>query len=225
MLLVSISPFHHQHIPYRCIEGVMAACRETGIGIFPWIAEFGNDLAAFGPDLTPSAKDYTEKFGEDYFQGVLRRYWIHMGGRALTTYGALLPTLGHEGILQENPGSCARELSDTSHFHIDLFGNYIPGLCAGLAIDMADLGKALPDGKYPLIEALAQKGIGGLLELAAGQHGFQPAPAGYINKCHLCTHIRAHLHGRDGRRLWPELAPDGFYAEWREGEATAIAGG
>ncbi|MBW2707116.1 MAG: hypothetical protein JRD84_12515, partial [Deltaproteobacteria bacterium] len=34
--------------------------------------------------------------------------------------------------------------------HIDLFGNYIPGLCSGLAIAIGDLGRPLSNETYPL---------------------------------------------------------------------------
>ena len=82
-LLVSISPFHNQHVPFFKVKGVLEACRQTGIRIFPWISEFLQDLSEFDPQKTHSLDEYIEKFGDGYLAGILKRYWIHMGGRAL----------------------------------------------------------------------------------------------------------------------------------------------
>jgi len=46
-LLVSISPFHNEFIPFAKVKGVLAACRETGISVFPWTADFIRDLESF----------------------------------------------------------------------------------------------------------------------------------------------------------------------------------
>ena len=35
-LLISISPFHNEHIPFAKVAGVMRACRHAGIRVFPW---------------------------------------------------------------------------------------------------------------------------------------------------------------------------------------------
>ena len=121
---------------------------------------------------------------------VLRRYWIHMGGRALDTFRPVLATKSPEQILSENSGGCARELSDTSHFHMDLFGNYIPGLCSGLSISTKDLGKPLSEDKYPVITTLFTSGIKGIYYLARETLAYTPARSAYINKCDLCTEIR-----------------------------------
>jgi hypothetical protein len=217
-LLVSISPFHHRFIPFRRVRGVMDACRETGVAVFPWVAEFIPDLAAFEPDATPSPESYTERFGDAYFVEVLRRYWVHMGGRALETYAEVLPKKSPAQILDANRGSCTRELSDTSHFHIDLFGSYIPGLCSGIGIAMEDLHAPLGAKKYPLVECLVSRGIRGLYDYAVQDWGYLPAHRGYINKCDLCTEIRAYLFfkGNQGRP-WAELNPAGFYEELHRG--------
>ena len=37
-LLVSISPFHNEQIPFSRVQGVIEAARLVGIGIFPWIS-------------------------------------------------------------------------------------------------------------------------------------------------------------------------------------------
>ncbi len=211
-LLVSISPFHNEFIPFSKIQGVMQACRRTGISIFPWIAEFAPDLAALDPTRPHALEEYTERFGEDYLRNALQRYWIHMGGRALELVRPTVRLKIARRILRENPGDCARELSDASHFHIDLYGNYIPGLCSGLSIDYADLGRPLSPERYPILTTLSRSGISGLVELARSKWGFDPTVGNYVNKCDLCTAVRTWL-GQRGFDRGPELKPQEFYAQ------------
>jgi hypothetical protein len=116
-----------------------------------------------------------------------------------------------EHVLREQPGDCSRELGDTSHFHIDLFGNYIPGLCAGLAVACEDLGRPLAKETYPLLTRLFAKGIRGFYEMAAVDFGFRPSREGYVGKCDLCTDIRRFLVSRGYDRS-SELSPEGFYS-------------
>lgn len=113
-----------------------------------------------------------------------------------------------EAVCADSRGGC-RELLDTRHFHLDLFGNYIPGLCAGLAIRAEDLGGPLDAADYPLLTTLFSRRVEGLLDYAATRHGFQPA-ASYISKCHLCLEIRSFLVSRQQEHP-PELQPLGFY--------------
>jgi hypothetical protein len=143
----------------------------------------------------------------------MNSYWIHLGGRALETFRAVYPYYTAERIMENSPSCCARVLSDTSHFHIDLHGNSIPGLCAGLSISMDDLGAALPPGKYPLLERLTAAGIRGLYQLADKSYGYRPRRNAYLNHCDLCTEIRLFLKRLEGQRF-NELNPGGFYSEF-----------
>jgi len=210
-LLVSISPFHNAFIPFARIQGVMTACMRTGINIFPWVDGFMKDLSEFDPEKGHSMEEFTEKFGKDYLLQVLNRYWIHMGGRALNTYRELFPVSSPFQVLDTNRGGCFRELSDTTHFHIDLYGNYVPGLCTGISISMKDLGKPLSGPGHILIDLLAYRGIGGLYEFAKKENKYEPERAGYINKCDLCTEIRAFLV-KNNEEVSAELRPAEFYA-------------
>jgi hypothetical protein len=209
-LLVSISPFHNAHIPFSRVEGVIHAARDAGVGIFPWITDFVDDLSAFEPTQTHPLEEYEKKFGRDYLLQVLKRYWIHMGGRALKTYRPLLGKKSFQQILGGNPEGCSAELSDTSHFHIDLFGNYIPGLCSGLSISIQDLGKPLSDETYPILTTLYHHGVRGLVKMAEDLVGFSPQKDLYINKCDLCTEVRTFLVQNDYSGS-DELKPKEFY--------------
>lgn len=213
-LLVSISPFHNEHISFSKTQGVMDAAAKAGVRIFPWVAEFVPDLSGLDRSRPHALSEFEQQYGEDYLRGILGRYWIHMGGRALDTFRPVLRTKTLEHILRESPGGCARELTDTSHFHLDLFGSYIPGLCSGLAIARADLGRALAEAKYPLLTRLGSKGIRGLYEMAIAEYGFVPSRGSYINKCDLCTEIRFSLF-RKNKVDFQELRPKEFYSEDR----------
>jgi hypothetical protein len=174
-LLISISPFHNEHIPFGKVTGVMTAARQTGIRLFPWIDGFVPDLTALDPRQTHSLAEFEAHCGPDYRLQVLRRYWIHLGGRALNTFRSVLPEKSLAQVMDEGGSGCAAELSDTRHFHLDLFGNYIPGLCAGLSISREDLGRPLRENAYPLLGRLYTQGIRGFYQWARDRYGFRPA--------------------------------------------------
>ena len=211
-LLISISPFHNAHIPWSRVKGVIEACRRTGMGIIPWVNAFVRDLTHLNQDECHAMSEFEAIFGPGYLKRIPNRYWIHFGGRSLDTFRDVFPIHSVEHLLEAAPKSCAQALSDTSHFHIDLYGNYIPGLCTGLAIEMQDLGQALPSGKYALLERLSQGGIRGLFDHAVNAHNYHPGKNGFITHCDLCTDIRWFLW-RQNRNAHAELAPDGFYRE------------
>jgi len=133
-----------------------------------------------------------------------------MGGRALDTFRKTSRWQTVQQTLSGPGKSCQQELSDTSHFHIDLFGNYIPGLCSGLAINAVDLGQDLDAGKYPIITTLFHSGVNGLYRVATERFGYKPFRQGNINKCDLCTEIRGFLVTEHPGKF-VELAPETFY--------------
>lgn len=220
-LLVSISPFHNAFIPFERVRRVIAACRRAEVQVFPWVNAFVRDLERLGADRPHGMAEFEAAFGPGYLAGIPDRYWIHLGGRALDTFRPVFPADDVETILRRSPKSCARALADTDHFHIDLYGNYIPGLCAGLAIAMGDLGGALPEGKYPLLDRLAAAGIRGLYELAVQAYGFTPTRASYLSHCDLCNDIRSFLASHKGDHF-PELAPGAFYPEGPEARTDSL---
>jgi hypothetical protein len=208
-LLVSISPMHNACVPFRKTKGVLAACREARIEVFPWAMDFYEDLEKLDENTLHELDEFEERLGPDYRCRILERYWTHLGGRALKTFRDCFPAKAAEEIARDN-GSCL-ELESTDHFHLDLHGNYIPGLCSGLSIRRQDLGRTLDPDLYPLLTALHEQGVGALLELGRSEFGFVPNPQGYISKCDLCTDIRGYLvRVKDVRAV--ELQPLGFYA-------------
>lgn len=209
-LLVSISPFHNEYIPFYKVKGVLEACRATRIHVFPWISDFLSELSQLDDRKAHSLAEFERTFGNGYLKRIMQKYWVHPGGRALDLMNNLGPLKSSGQILQENPGHCYRELFNTSHFHIDLFGGYIPGLCSGLSISVHDLGAPLSFQAYPIIHMLAIDGIKELFREATEKYEFMARDSGYVNKCDLCTDIRHHLAGLPEVNL-NELSPQGFY--------------
>lgn len=209
-LLVSISPFHNEYIPFAKVKGVIEAARQTGIGIFPWVSEFIADLSELDAAGTHSLAEFETLFGRDYVTRLPQRYWIHMGGRALETFRPHLADKSAQQIFDKNAGGCATEFLSTGHFHLDLFGNYIPGLCSGLSIAREDLGCPLPAEKYPILTTLFHEGIHGLFKMAQQKFNYSPAKENYINKCDLCTEIRVCFVQNDFGRT-ADLNPKEFY--------------
>ena len=209
-LLISISPFHNESIPFNRIKNLMQACRMAGLSVFPWIADFYQDLDRFDDRITHSLHEFTQVFGPEYSATLFQRYWISPGGRALALYRQQFRLMPIPELLQQFSESC-RELQDTSHFHVDLYGNYIPGLCTGLSIQLEDLDAPLEPEKYPIISTLYANGIRGFYEMAVRDYSFSAGEKEYAHKCELCYDIRAFIVDS----LKPqtrELNPVSFYA-------------
>ena len=207
-LLISISPFHNEFIPFNKVKGLLSSCRKSGMRVFPWIMDFYDDIDAFDDQRPHSLSQYKEKYGDTYLQQIPRRYWTHFGGRAVQTYKNIIPLKPLEKVLRS---PACKELADTSHFHIDLYQNYIPGLCSGLAIKMSDLGKDLDENEYPILSLLFNEGIGSLFEYARNEFGFKPQ-AKYLNKCHLCNDIRLFIVNNQ-KISTGELQPEEYYTQ------------
>lgn len=191
-LLVSISPFHNEYIPFYKVKGVIDSCKKTGIAVNAWTWDFFEEIDSLDDKETHSLTEFSNRFGEDYISRIPCRYWISPGGRALDTFSKVSSRITVPALLSRFKEGCS-ELASVSHFHVDLFGNYIPGLCAGLSIKSEDLGKTLDSDKYPLLTLLFNQGVKGLFRMAMEEYGFEPRKALYFNKCELCFEIRKYL--------------------------------
>lgn len=208
-LLISMSPFHNEYIPFFKVKGVLAACREVGIGVLPWIGAFYDELDSFDDSTTHKMDEFIDRYGPEYLRTLPSRYWIHLGGRALNTFGKVWKTSPPGTILEMNRSGCS-ELRDTNHFHVDLFGNYVPGLCAGLSLHRDDLGGPVDGEVYPFLTRLFREGVNGLFKSASRDFGFE-ASRRYVNKCDLCYDIRRFLVKEKGL-VSKDLQPIGHYA-------------
>lgn len=208
-LLLSVSPFHNAYIPFYKTKEVMKSCRRCGMGIFPWIMDFFSDIDSFDDSVPHSLDEYEEKFGAEWLMEARCRYNLTPGGRTLDTYADRLPQIPWKQVLNDSSSRCTN-LAHTGHFHVDLYGLYIPSLCTGTGILIEDIGKELSPENYPTLTALYNSGLFGLYEQAF-KEGFR-AKDTYSSQCHFCSHIRTYL-ARNCAEQFPDLRPVEFYSE------------
>ena len=204
-LLISISPFHNEYIPFSKTRGLIAACRSAGMGVFPWVEGFISDIAAFDERSTHSLDEYEELHGAGYIANLPNRYWISLRGRAIATFKPYVSLQTAEEICRTTAEPC-NELYDTSHFHVDLDGSFIPGICSGISIAVEDLGVPIDGVKYPYLTSLLTGGLAELYRKATRECDFVSGE-GYSGKCDLCYDVRRHLViacGITSRDLQPE---------------------
>jgi hypothetical protein len=211
-----MDPFHAAAVPYAKVEGLTAACNRCGIQPFRWQECFAPDLQQLDTNCTHELAEFEAHFGPTYVERLFSRYGLTFGGRAAITFRNRMPRRRAEAIAADAP-PCAARLTNTSHFHIDFHGNYIPSLCTGLALDINHISSPVCPERYPILTTLHNEGVEGLLEQATSTYGFVPDPDGYVNNCDLCLAIRAHLvhtqagHTQAGHTR--DLEPTDFYDE------------
>ena len=212
-VMVSVSPFHLEFVPLDRMDRAITIGKKV-----------------FGPNRVYLFTNYYyEQFHEldrthpipfeDYVDAVGREraslafateYSLIPNGRAATELKDLYE---HHPASHFFGGTCERELASPHHIHIDLYGNYIAGLCAGISLgdgrDLDDLFSGIDLETRPFLRRVIRGGMETLYAWAAETFGYEEKKEGYIAKCHLCLDIRRHLvaAGADA----PELAPSAFY--------------
>lgn len=208
-LLISLSPFHNEFIPFYKVKGAIDICKQEGVSVLLWKENFYNEIDFFEDRKTHSLEEYCQVYGDDYLDTIPDRYRVSHGGRALETFGKLRQGLTVHSIIRQTMQGCP-DLAAVDHFHFDCYGNYIPGLCAGLSIQIENLGSLIDIHKYPIINCLHSKGIGGLLWYAMEEYGFEASKPFYSSKCELCNEIRKFLVTK-AKICSPELQPTLYY--------------
>ena len=208
-VLVSLSPFHAEYVPLVKTLTLIEAAQETlADGAFVWMSQFLNDLAAFSKDQVLDLDELLNSEGPTYGANLAARYSLVPAGRAgrfIKDQGVHRPW---QSLTKSSP--CFGRLRDTSHFHVDCENLYVPGLCGGLVLPLAEVPGEVELSKYPILKALIGDGVGGLVEMAR-QRDFVPDEA-YSSPCDLCTHARLHLF-RHSQESYLELGPKQFYEE------------
>lgn len=207
-LMVSVDPFHNGFIPFAKVRAVIEAAQRVGMRLFAWKMEFAPDITRMDESRPHKLGEYAKLFGEEYIAELPGRYGLHMNGRALDTFRETHAGRSAQQVLQKTNAPCS-EMWQTSHFHIDLYGNYVFTSCVGMAVACEDLGAKLDPAKYPHLQMLTGGGVGALYEHAVRKHGFV-AREKYVNKCDLCQHVRKHLVMKGERAA--DLQPVEFYA-------------
>jgi len=209
-ILVSISPFHNEYIPLKKVLKLINLLKEVGIEIFPWVEGFLPEIKRFDIEKTHPFSEYIDTFGENYVKSLPLRYYLTLNGRAIKTFEEFFPKKSIEEIL-ENSSPC-HELNSKTHFHMDLFGNFIPNPCVGFKISIDDLGKDLDDKKYFFVNMLYTKGIHELFRFAKENFGYKPQKS-YLHKCSLCFDIRRFLVLKKNVEAF-DLGPREFYEQY-----------
>lgn len=209
-VLVSLSPFHAEFIPLeKTLALIDVAERTLPGGAFVWIPELLEDIRAAPPGRGGriDLEALLAQRGPRYARQLAARYAVVPAGRA----GRYL--FAHE---QRRPwreaaaeARCTGRLRDTTHFHVDGQGRYVPGLCAGIVLPLAEVPGQVELQRYPALRALVSGGPAALVALARAEAGFEP-DATYAGACDLCTEVRRRLHAHDAA-AYPELGPPGFY--------------
>ena len=197
-ICISIDPYHAEYVPYGAPLALADLCEKTGMNYFLWKREFLRALSRIDPQKTHSRAEMEKIFSREYLHNTARLYGIGYGGRAVNIereFGVLSPA---ESFAGEN--APCRNLLSSGHFHVDMFGYFIPPHCTGIRIPLPEVVDGIPEGKYPVFEALYSGGLAALLEFAR-LHGFSANPEGYPSKCNFCFHLRHFLSDKDFSEL------------------------
>ena len=187
-LCISLDPFHAEYVAYSLPLKLAELCRSVGFGYFLWQERFLRPMTDVNPYNPHNRKDLERQISTDYILETAQSYGIGMGGRAINIeleYNNKHPL---ETIISNQP---CHGLLSTNHFHVDLHGNFIPPGCTGIAIPLGELIIGLPDGKYPVFEALLSGGVASVLAFAI-EKGFTPED-NYASSCALCFFVRKWL--------------------------------
>jgi len=177
------------------------------MNVFPWLMEFWDDIDALDDNSPHSLDEYRQLYGRDYPVKLLERYGLNLKGRALNTYKPMMRRRHYKQILEESRP--CKLLSGVYHFHVDLYGNFIPQSCPGFSIPLKELANGADPDKYRIFNSLETIGVKGLVELAEKEYKYMPKTE-YAGKCDLCYDIRNYLVLKLGLEL-PDLKPTGHY--------------
>ena len=188
-LCISLDPFHAEYVPFDLPLSLAKTCQAAGFRYFLWQDKYLPALSKLTPGKAYSRTELELLISPQYILETARGYGLHLGGRAIgieAEYTALKPA---ESVMDAKP--CGGLLSG-GHFHVDLYGRFIPPGCTGITIPLEVAIQGIPEGKYPAFEALLNGGSAELLRYARAL-GFAEDPAGYPSGCALCFHVRRWL--------------------------------
>jgi hypothetical protein len=212
-ILISVSPFHNEFIPFRYTERAVAIASDIfgAMNVLVYTDFFFRQLQKFDPDQKLAFNRYVNTIGRDQFsQDLIQYYQIIPCGRMATRLNYLYQPQPAPAFFNTN---CHAEFTNPHHIHIDPYGNYIVSFCAGISLgdarDLAKLYAGIDLTERPLLEILLETGVEGLFKLAKDQFDYVEQEAGYIAKCHLCQDIRRHIISITNQ--FDELKPVEFY--------------
>jgi len=204
--MVSADPFHIGFIPLRKPLALLRLLREENASFFVWKDKYLRELALLDHRKTYTPEELTEALGYDAVLACAREYGLGFNGRALKLLKLFGKPRPMEDFLSDEPCTA---LSDTSHFHVDFLGRYVPPRCTGMGILLADLDRPLDPERYPVMHQLMTGGIAALAEYARA-HRYTPERGGYWSRCALCFSMRKYLLQVSD---CPDLTPRAFYEQ------------
>jgi len=218
-VLVSVSPFHNEFVPFRntrvCIEAAADVFGPGGAIVYtPPMHEM---LSRMPDDGRHTVEEFARWAGlEEKLADIPRMYGVIPGGRApeaLRECYTPRPAEEFEGK------SCLRDLTSTTHFHVDDRGLLFTGMCAGIvAATVDDFHPDMSGEQHVVFRKLCEEGPYGLMQVASRGFGYGPREDGYVSRCDLCFDVRRHLHARG---KFEELRPDAFYTTVSRSEERA----
>lgn len=208
MLVISADVYHQEFVPMerveRCVRVAREVLGEKNVRVRWW------DFVAQPIDLRHADEDAKRQA----FADALSRHRERLTGRAANLLCDFFPGRPPESFAGD---VCVTETLRSKHVHIDPYGNVFPGVCSGIILGNAQqepipaLWRRLQrDWREHAIIGPVVAGSSTALYRRAVEVGYRPRPAGYANKCHLCTHVRQFLHERGD---WSEtVGPADCYA-------------
>jgi len=185
-LCISLDPFHAEYVPIERPLLLAKVCRSVGFGYFLWQERFLPMMARLDKAKKHTRAEMEKLISPRYITETARSYGINYGGRAVNIEAEHSKCKAAADITNSRP---CRSLVSGGHFHVDMHGRYIPPGCTGIAIPLDEAVNGIPDGKYPVFEALLSGGSKKLLEYAKLK-GFVVSDAGYPSGCALCINMR-----------------------------------
>ncbi|MCL2398283.1 MAG: 4Fe-4S cluster-binding domain-containing protein [Defluviitaleaceae bacterium] len=208
-LCISLDPFHAEYIPYSLPLRLAEICKNNHFGYFLWQEHFSKILASVPQHKIHNRKKLEKLISPNYVLETARNYGVKMGGRAINIEKEYMEPKDLADLLNSTP---CRNLLSTDHFHVDLYGKFIPPGCTGIAIPLEEALNGIPERKYPAFESLLFGGVAKLYEYAK-KRGFAKSEKKikneYTSSCALCFHIRKWLSERAG---CPELNAEHYKA-------------
>ena len=207
-MMISVNPFYLEYVPFDRTERAIRIGQEIFPGnLMVYQVEHYLHFRELGIRGSLPLEKYLGMVGPQYLRGATE---LFLTGRAAYELKSLYPGRSARHFVKE---PCQPPFLRDWHNHIDNYGNYIPGYCAGISLgDASDLERIWSEGidaeSHPVLAFLATGDFEGLLGFASSQFGYREAAGGYVSKCHLCLDIRKHL-SREGFR---ELKPEEFYS-------------
>ncbi len=185
-LCISTDPFHAEYVAPELPLKLYKLCANNGMGSFLWKESFVKVLSKLDMSKTHKRVDFEKVLSNSYVLDIAEYYGVNYGGRALNIEEEYFEKMPLDAVLSSSPCRFS-----ANHFHVDMYGKFIPPKCTGISIPLEDATTDISKGRYITLDALYESGVKGLYELAKNK-GFT-AEKEYTSSCALCFHIRYWL--------------------------------